>query len=562
MEKVLFIIPPHIRFDNFVNPGTNMRAVTRNGSVFGSVITDMPLGVLSMNAYIKKYTDTETQLVDFNVRLNQVDSFPYDSFAGFFQNELSNSKCVDFNPTLVAISALFTPSFQSVIDIAHVCRQLFPDALITAGGGVPTNMYVELFEHSSDFDGLCYGEGEIPTLALVQAEDKQALLAAHPSWITPEKSAAGVKFEHSFIVDLDEIPVFDYTLCDMASYGINPAITAFAPVGTTKAMNFHVMTSRGCPHHCCFCASHTVHGRKMRYHSLKWVREMFTRLRDEYGAQTLVFQDDHFLADKKRAVEIIDMIQGLKLKVVFQNALALYALDRSLLEKLKEAGINQIVLPIESGSERVLKEIMHKPLTESIIKRVSADCRELGIYTNSNILIGLPGETPTDIDNAVAFLKSIYSNWYIILCATPLVGSEMFDICREKDYIRGDYIECDFKKTIVETPDFTPEWLQERAYRMNLELNFVCNSDFRLGHYEDALKGFENAIRARSDHALAHYYAARCHGALGRKDEEASSDAKVKQILSESEFWRNYFVEFKIPVALESGLDQKGDIRV
>ena len=71
--------------------------------------------------------------------------------------------------------------------------------------------------------------------------------------------------------------------------------------------------------------------------------------------------------------------------------------------------MNNLVLSVESGSNRVLKEIMHKPLDLSIVKRVIADCRELGIASDISILIGLPGETKQDIEDARTFLKTLYS---------------------------------------------------------------------------------------------------------------------------------------------------------
>jgi len=228
--------------------------------------------------------------------------------------------------------------------------------------------------------------------------------------------------------------------------------------------------------------------------------------------------------------------------------LALYALDRKILEALKALRVNQLVLSIESGSNRVLKEIMHKPLNLSIIKRVADDCRELGIYTDVNILIGLPGETKQDIDDTRSFLKTINANWFRINVAAPLVGSEMFDICFKKNYLKGNYIDSSFKKAIVETEDFSAEYIQEIVYILNLELNFVENSDFRLGNYEMALKGFENAIRAKNDHAIAYYYAAKCYEKLDNSKKAHQYMNTANMIAIEKALWRKYVDMFNIPI--------------
>ena len=548
MENILFIIPPNIKYESFVNPPENVKAVSRRSGTFGAVITDMPLGVMSLSAYLKKHAAVKTELIDFNVELNKTDFFEFNSFAEFFDAHLSQWRRSSVRPPgIIGISALFTPSYQNMVQIARSCRKVFPDSLIVAGGGVPTNMYKEIFATCESFDALCLGEGEKPLLRLIEATDGRGFLEEDSSWITRQKVQNGDSFQYDFIENLDEIPFLDYEIFDLDNYTLNPTISAY-PTVDSRRRGFPLMTSRGCTHHCCFCAAHTVRGRKMRYYGIERLRLDLERLRKEYGAETIIFQDDHFMADKQRAHEVIGILRELGMTGFFPNSLDLYALDRKILEALKSVGVNQLVLAIESGSNRVLKEIMHKPLNLSIVERVVKDCRELGIYTDVNILIGLPGETGGDIEDARIFLRSVGANWFRINVATPLVGSEMLDICLKKDYIKGNYIDCDYKKAIVETEDFTSEYIQEMAYVLNLDLNFVNNSDFRLGDYRMALKGFANAIRAKSDHAIAHYYMARSHDELGDRKRAQTYMDEAKRIVAESPFWRKYVDMFNIPL--------------
>jgi radical SAM superfamily enzyme YgiQ (UPF0313 family) len=308
------------------------------------------------------------------------------------------------------------------------------------------------------------------------------------------------------------------------------------------------MASRGCPHHCFYCSSHTIHGRKVRYYSIPRVKEDLKKIKDHYDAETIIFQDDHFMADKQRVYEMFDILKELHLTAFFPNSLAMYALDRKMLEAIKGLGARQLVLAIESGSDRVLKEVMHKPLSRSIIKRVAADCRELGIYTDANIIIGFPGETKQDIEDSRSFLKTINVNWFRIYIASPLAGSEMLDICLKKNYIKGEYNKCNFKKANIETEEFNAKYIQEMAYIMNLDLNFVENSDFRLGNYGVAVQGFENAIKAKPDHAIAYYRASECYKVLGdpKKAQEYLNSAQI--ISTKNPFWRRYIEMFKIPL--------------
>lgn len=547
MDKILFIIPPYVNFDSFVNPAFNERTVVKKSGNYGSVVADIPIGLLSLSAYLKKHAAVEIKLIDFNIVLNKMKKFEYCSFSELFREFLSAKEWIDYAPSIIGISTLFTPSYQNMLEVAQVSRNIFPNALIIAGGGVPTSMYVEIFRDSAYFDALCYGEGEKPLLGLLEANDKKEFLRTHLSWITREKVENKQSFRHDFIEDLDEIPFLDYAVLNTDDYGLYSILSLF-PFAQEKKISMPFMTSRGCPHRCCFCSSHTVHGRKMRYYSPARIREDFERLRGQYGAKTIIFQDDHLMADKQRVYEIIDILKELKLTAFFPNSLALYALDRKILEALKNVGLNQLVLSMESGSDRVLREIMHKPLNLSIVKRVITDCRELGIASDVSILIGLPGETKQDIEDARLFLKTINATWFRINIATPLVGSEMLDVCIKNNYLKGSYMSCDFKRAVVETEDFTAEYIQEKAYFLNLELNFIENSDFKLGNYEIALKGFENVIRVKNDHAFAYYFAAKCCKMMNSDKQYLDYKAKYEEIIEGSPFWKDYADRFELAV--------------
>jgi anaerobic magnesium-protoporphyrin IX monomethyl ester cyclase len=545
VDNVLFIVPPNISFDSFKYPAANERVVAKNTGNYGSIVNEIPIGLLSISAYLKKNTSVRTQLIDFNIVINKLDSFTWDSFAALFQEVLSSGEITDFAPSIIGISALFTPSYQSLLDIAKCCKELYPMSLVIAGGGVPTNMYSSIFHVCPYFDALCYGEGELPLLGLLQSDNKQKYLSEHPSWITKDKTENANSLSLDLIDDLDEIPFLDFSLIHVDDYMSN-SINSLFPLAQKQLKNIGFMASRGCVHRCCFCSSHTVHGRKMRYYSVQRVKEELEHLKNTYGAGNIIFFDDHFMADKKRVLEIIEIMKSLQLTAFFPNSLALYALDRSILEALKGIGVNHLVLSVESGSGRVLKEIMHKPLNPAIVEQVVKDCRDLGIATDLSILIGLPGETKQDIEDARVFLRSLTPNWFRISIATPLAGSEMLEICIDNDFLRGDYLSCDFKKAIVETSDFTPEYITEKAYELNLELNFVANSDFRLGQYSVALKGFENTVRVKTDHALAHYFAAKCCRELCLEQKYLDHKLAYNQIIGASEYWKSHALHFEL----------------
>ncbi|MBF0609586.1 MAG: radical SAM protein [Magnetococcales bacterium] len=544
MKKILFIVPPHLSYDYYVNPPPNVtQFMKKDGKTYCNLFTDLPLGILSISAYLKKYAreSIETRLLNYNIDLNDLEAFPYSNFADYFRDVLEGYR--EFKPDVIGLSALFTPSYGNMLEIAACCRAMFPQALIIAGGSVPSCMYKEVFRDSTHFDGLCFGEGEKPMLALMDAADPVSHLEGDHSWVTRSKLNSNTVFVHNFIEKLDEIPFYDYKLCDIGKYGLNTTYSQIVTI-KDKISCITVMTSLGCPFKCAFCASHKVHGRKMRFYSLERLEEDFTRLRDEYGVETVVVMDDHVMGDRERAIEVSRLIQRLGMKPVFQGGLTLFSLDRKTLMALRETGVYQLNLSVESGSDRVLRHIMHKPLKLSIVEKVVANCRDLGIYTNVNILLGMPGETKRDIQEAKEYLKTIYANWFSIYSATPLVGSEMYDKCVENNYLTEGHLDSDYKKSVVETEDFSAQYIQDMAYIYNLELNFLYNSDYRLGDYKTALLGLEKTIRAKYDHMFAHYYTGKCYEFLGAGTKAEEHLLLARKIHDESPYWQSYAQKF------------------
>ena len=555
--NILFVVPMHITFESFITPGPNSRQFTKSGRKFNSLSTDLPIGVMSLSAYLKKHIDVHCKLIDFNAEINSMSDFDYSNFHDCALDQFKKS---EYKPDVVCISSLFSPSFLNFMEAGKAAREIWPDALHLGGGNIPTNSYKDIYsgENQDTFDALCYGEGEKSLLELLTCSDRESYLRKSQSWITKDKIISSDLYipKHNFIEDLDEIPFLDYGLCSLEKHAINQNLSSFHVVENPRG--FHIMTSRGCPYLCTFCASHKTHGRKMRYHSIERVQEDLTRLKNIYQADTVVFQDDHLMADQDRVYKLLEIVGNLKLNSLYQNGLTLYALDRPMLQAFYDAGVRHLVLPVESGSEKVLKQQMKKPLKTRISKRVAQDCRELGIYTNVNILIGMPGETKADLEEGRLNLREITGNWFNIACASPLVGSEMYALALAKGYISLKNMGSDYHVATINTEDFSSDFIQDFQYKLNLELNFVFNQDIKLGEYRIALLGMNNVIRLRSDHAFAHYYAYICHKGLG--DHKASlEDARNYNKYAQSSFWNKYVLAYNLPkeILLES-LDSNG----
>lgn len=543
--NVLLIVPPNITFEAFAAPGKNSKSWRHaNGRDYGVLITDVPLGVLTISAYLKREFGCAVKVIDFNTEIHKTWNHP-DSrdFAPWFTEVLARVQAEGFTPDLVGFSSLFITGYENVLMLARLARQIFPSAFVIGGGNVATTMYREIFEDAPDaFDALCYGEGELPLKELLSAADPRRYCEDSNHWVTRGNLQSSGIYSHHFIDRLDDVPYLDYDCIDLQDYHYSPTIKAYTNIAD-KTNYITYMGSRGCPFLCTFCAAHAVHGRKVRAFSIERIEAELTALQTRLGASTLVIEDDMFLWDVDWAKAVLRIAQRLDLNCFFPNALALYALDWDMLVELHKTGVRQLTLAVESGSARVLKELMRKPLKLSITERVVTDCRKLGIYTDCNIIIGMPGETREDIEDTRRFLRSLGASWYRINVATPLSGSEMYLNARAKGQIKGDIRLAGYKKCVVETEHFTPQEIENIAYDINLESNFLNNIDVRLGHFQHAIEIFSNVLLLRDDHALAMYMIAYCLQRLGQQAQAQQRLDELARVLERSSFWTGFFAD-------------------
>jgi hypothetical protein len=111
----------------------------------------------------------------------------------------------------------------------------------------------------------------------------------------------------------------------------------------------------------------------------------------------------------------------------------------------------------------------------------------------------------------VRFIKDVGFDWAVFNLAMPSRGSDMFRICTEKGYIPKDTrIEhLQYSRYIIDTPEYSTEYVATKTYRMNLDVNFVNNYRMKHGEYAIAADAFRDVIRRYEDQAFAYYYLAK-----------------------------------------------------
>jgi radical SAM superfamily enzyme YgiQ (UPF0313 family) len=534
MQRLLFIVPPYFNVDDYTSAsrGNTLPPFT------------IPYGILSMEGYLKARCRCaiQTRILDLNLPLRAAIEAgdAHDIHARF--EALIGQTIREFEPTVIGISALFNITFRYMRDMAATARQAAPDALIVAGGGLPSAGFMQILDQCPAVDAVCKGEGELPLAALLDAHDPAAELESHPSWITRQGLARGKLPAHTFIDDLDEIPMLDYGQVNLDNYNNRSIDKRFA--GQPKR-EMAIHTSRGCPFLCVFCSNPSLHGRKVRAMSVARVASEVARMKAEHGLTVLLIEDDHFLFDRQRAKDVLRALAPLDIRIEFPNGIAVYNIDDELARLLAEAGASTVALAVESGSDHVLNKIIRKPLKTDMVKEKVAFLRKHGVQSHVFIVLGLPGEMDEHREQTRALLLDVGFDWAHIFCAQPIFGSRLHEICVDKGYIdQKEFLEQVSSKPIIRAPGVDPERIGQTAYTLNLEVNFVHNFNLQAGNLDTALQYFQNVVDKYPDHALGHHAIARALEKRGDSEGAARARARYEQIIEEDAWWRDHARHF------------------
>jgi len=201
-----------------------------------------------------------------------------------------------------------------------------------------------------------------------------------------------------------------------------------------------IITTRGCPYLCTFCAGFRITGRKIRHRPLSRVWDEIGLLVNRFGVREIHIEDDNFTFDADYAKQFCREAIARNLPVCFStpNGVRLDSLDDELLDLMKRAGWYVVHCGIESGSDRVLRSV-RKALSTSLIAEKIAMIKKHGLPVAGYFIIGLPGETREDIERTISFSLSSGLDWAQFANFLPIPGSEAganwFDACEEPELV-------------------------------------------------------------------------------------------------------------------------------
>jgi len=442
-------------------------------------------GIAYMSGLLKKY-DIETHLLNVNEKLG----YPLDK-------ERIKRDIKRINPDVIGISVL-TNQYKYALEIAQDIKRYLPVPIVF--GGIHPTMDPHATMQEAAIDYLCIGEGEEAFLEFLQQGNPEGI----KNFVYREKGRVIVEPLRPYI-DITQLPFKDYDIFD------------FQQMIDAKDGWVGLLASRGCPFRCTYCLNHKImelykeHGHLprlyLRRHTVEEMIYEIEYLLSHYrNIKMFIFDDDIFTFDREWLHEFSRAYRQITDIGFVCNAHA-RIFDEDMAYTLKEAGCRIVKFGLESGSDRIRRNVLRRFMTNKDIENAFHVAHRAGLHTSAFVMIGLPHEEQTDIMATVELLAKVQPGrirWSLFF---PFVGTKAYEIAERSGQI-------DFEK--MRTLDnFTDETCMILGEDVNLLIDklkrFFClfingygNMD-KKGKYRELLKQVEMADEGLWVHERDHF---------------------------------------------------------
>ncbi len=384
----------------------------------------LPLGLLYLASVCEK-SDFSTHLLDFNVFIPYLKENPDE-----WCNELLTKKMIEYEPDIVLLGCLFSGQFPQVIKLSSVVKDASQNTQTIVGGIHATTYPRDILAHCQCIDFIILGEGE-KTLESFLNQYKSGNLNYNDLDGFAFRSSAGkicVNEKTHINENLDEISYPAYHLINFPDYYVDTT-TWHNPKKLTIHASIPIITSRGCPMSCSFCALPSVMGKVYRHRSVENVFSEISLLNKKYEQSYFSFMDDNFTLKKKYVLQLCNKIINSDLNIQFDmlNGVSVNTLDEEVIDALVKAGMVRVALAIESGSTKIRK-CMGKNLSQDKIFEVVEIFRKYpDVLVRGFFIIGIPEDTNDTLNQTYEMIKQIKIGSPEVNNLIPFPGTQIFN---------------------------------------------------------------------------------------------------------------------------------------
>jgi len=330
-------------------------------------------------------------------------------------------KISEISPDYVGITST-TVTVENAFQIASGIKQILPSVKIIMGGPHITALPKETLEMCPAIDVGIVGEGEDTLTELLSFDNKSKPLKEIYGIVFRDHEGKIIRTaDRNLIVDIDKLPFPAWDL-------LPPLDKFYRPPGDSinRMPAAGLVTSRGCPGRCTFCDNRTF-GRKFRSHGATYVTEMIKDLVVRCGVKEIYFQDDHFMASRKRLREICDSLieENINLTWTCTGRIS-KSINPEILSLMKRAGCWQVCYGIESGSQEILN-IIKKDIYLDDIRRCVKMTRKAGLSVKGFFMLGNFKETEETVNKTIKFIKELPLTDFHMCYFVPFPGSSAYN---------------------------------------------------------------------------------------------------------------------------------------
>lgn len=252
---------------------------------------------------------------------------------------------------------------------------------------------------------------------------------------------------HSLIKDLDSLPFPAYDLININKYS-DELVTG------EKAIS--ILTGRGCPYNCSFCASPALWKRKCRFHSIEYTIDYIKFLIKKYDVKNLRIMDDTFTVNNDRVLQFCEAIQKNNIKLNMTCLTNVHNADYEVFKEMKKTGFSIVAFGMESVDPIVLN-LCNKDQNKNMMRSAVEKAHKAELLTELLFMVGNMGDTKKSLRDSLEFSKSLNSFKVYFQLATPFPGCEFYN--KAEEY--GKVISRDWKNYNHKKITYIPYGLDE-----------------------------------------------------------------------------------------------------